>query len=79
MDYFELWKLINLGIDLDFEKMVLTIRLGPLTIKNVKIGTVRELSKDEPAIERILSDHFIKRGVMWVDFSLERVSEPFFS
>jgi hypothetical protein len=75
MDYLELWKLLNLGIDLDFEKMVLTIRLGPLTIKNVKIGTVRELSKDEHAIERILSDHFIKRGVMWVDFSLERVED----
>lgn len=75
MDYLELGKLINIGIEIDWGNMILTIRLGPLTIKNVKIPAFQELRKDIHFVEGLLTDQFITRGVMWVDFAREEVED----
>ena len=71
MNYLELWKLLNLGIAIDKENMKLTLNLGPLTIKDISLKVAKQLSKDTSLIERLLSDHFINRQVMWQDFRIE--------
>jgi hypothetical protein len=61
----EVWKLINLGLVVDWQKRVVTIRLGPVTIKNVPFPILKSLSSQPAVIEPILSDLFVTARVMW--------------
>ena len=75
MHYLELWKLLNLALDIDWEKRRLTLRLGPLTIQDLPLATVRKLSENHQLVEDLLSEQFVRRGVMWADFRRERVAD----
>jgi hypothetical protein len=73
MDIATIWKLIGLGLEVDLAKKLYTIKLGPLTLKDLSFRAVKALSSQPALIESLLSEHFIQRGVMHVDFRRERV------
>lgn len=75
MEYHEIMKLVNLGVDLDAQGRKLTLRLGPVTIKEISLRAATGLSKNPRAIAKILSGHFINRQVMWQDFRRETVEQ----
>jgi hypothetical protein len=73
MDFDALWKLLGLGIEADLEKHTWTLKIGPITIKGLRIPVLKALAKDSAAIENILSLMFIQREVMWEDYRAESV------
>ncbi len=75
MDVATIWKLIGLGLEVDLEKKVYTVKLGPLTLKGISFKTVKALSSDPTSIEELLSKHFIQRGVMYADFRRETIED----
>ena len=75
MDIATIWKLIGLGLEVDLEKKSYTVKLGPLSIKEISFKTVKALSSQPPVVEGILSKHFIQRGVMFEDFRREKIAD----
>ena len=67
--------LLNLGIEVDFRERTYTIKLGPITLKNLSFETVQALSSNQGAIDSLLSKCFVQRGVMWQDFTKETVDK----
>ena len=65
IEFSEVWKLINLGLVVDWQKKVVTIRLGPVTIKDVPFPLLKSLSSQPAVIEAILSDLFVTPRVLW--------------
>lgn len=75
MDLGAFWKLLGIGMEADFKERRYTIRLGPITIKGLPFERVKALRSNQPAIESLLSRHFVQRGVMWEDFRHEKVKD----
>ena len=65
IQFSEMWKLVNLGLVVDWQKKVVTIRLGPVTIKDVPFPVLKSISSQPAVIEAILSDMFVTPRVMW--------------
>ncbi|TWB21115.1 hypothetical protein [Nitrospirillum bahiense] len=75
IEFSTFWKMLGFGLEADFSKRTWTLTVGPIKLKELKIPQFRALASDEATIERILSEMFIKRAVMWIDFRRERVSD----
>ena len=71
MDLASFLQFIRLNFDVDLEKRLITVQIGPVTLRNV---TVPQLQQDEDLLEVILSRCFIQRRVMWEDYGRETLT-----
>ena len=73
MNYEDIWRFLNLGIDVDWNTKRITLRAGPVTVENLPLGTAKALSGNPLRVQLILGEHFIQRAVMWADYRREQV------
>lgn len=70
-DILGLEKIFSGGIDI--EKKTLEIKFLGFSIKGIKYSWIKELMKDNSNSEKLLSEMFIRKQVMWQDFAREDV------
>lgn len=85
IDFPSLWKMLNLGVIADWEKRVVTIRLGPFTMEKVPLPRLKAFAADPAILESALDTLFVRHSAMWQDLrredprevqaSLERLSK----
>jgi hypothetical protein len=71
----DFWKLVGLKLEVDFEKRTYSITIGPLKLKGLAFTTIKALSATSAIPERILTEQFIQREVMWGDFRGEEIDD----
>ena len=60
------------GVNIDWDKRYLDLKLVVLTISHISLRTVKEMCQDHGTVSDILSVCFITRKVMWQDFQREK-------
>ncbi|MCF2502777.1 hypothetical protein L0663_05265 [Dyadobacter sp. CY107] len=63
-----------LELSVDVEKLTVDVKIGAMTLSSIPFWSVKALSENKTKIEYIVTDLFIKKAVMWQDFSAEKVS-----
>jgi hypothetical protein len=67
MELASLWKFLSPSVEADLEKRRVTLTVGAVTLKGIRLPTLKALTRDRHAIEVLLTDLFIRRGIMWED------------
>lgn len=66
--------LLGLGkLIIDIEKKTIELNFLGFSIKGIKYSWIKELKKDQYNTEKLISELFIRKQVMWRDFAREKV------
>lgn len=70
----ELWSLIDklsVGADIDWEKRLLLLKIGPFTFSNIPVGFIIAENRHPQIVAELLSEAFVGRRVHWENFDKE--------
>lgn len=67
--------ILGLGGIIDTEKRTIELKFLGFSINGIKYSSIKELVNDNKNTEKLLSEFFTRRQVMWQDFSREDVKD----
>ena len=71
IDFPSFWKMLDLRVIADWEKRVVTIRLGPLALEKVPLPRLKAFAADPENLESALDTLFVRHSAMWKDLKRE--------